>query len=123
MNDIYLQWHGDLAVDSTGDLALVDDVDRANQRICRRLLTNSGDYIWQPTYGGGLAQFVGSPARTAEIESVIRTQLSFEPTVATTPAPNIDTRIADSANGYVTATISYSVAPSGTTVQLNLNSG
>ena len=123
MNDIYLPWNGDLGVGSTGDLALVNDVDMSNQRICRRLLTNAGDYIWQPTYGGGLAQFVGGPAQAAAIESVIRTQLGFEPAVNATPAPEITSGIVDEANGYMIATITYSVLPSGASIKLNVNSG
>jgi phage baseplate assembly protein W len=76
MDDIFLTWAGDLSVGSTGDLALVAGSDMTNQRVCRRLLTNGGDYIWQLDYGGGLARFVGTPADPADIEAVIRTQLS-----------------------------------------------
>ncbi len=68
MIDIFLEWAGDLSVGSTGDLALASGPDTTNQRVYRRLLTNPGDYLWQLDYGGGLAQFVGTPVEPADIE-------------------------------------------------------
>jgi hypothetical protein len=123
MVDIFLSWGGDLGVGSTGDLALVSASDTTNQRVCRRLLTNAGDYLWQLNYGGGLPQFVGTPAQPADIESVVRTQLALETAVSASPAPQVSATLADPANGYVVANITYSDASSGSLVQLNVNSG
>jgi len=121
MNDILLEWGGDLAVGSAGDLALVTGTDMTNQRVCRRLLTNAGDYIWQREYGGGLGQFVGNPTKPADIEAVIRSQLRLESAVSATPSPQVNVRIADPANGVVIANITYVDAPTGTTSQLNIS--
>jgi len=123
MNDIFLEWGADLGVGSTGDLALVTGSDMTNQRVCRRLLTNAGDYLWQLDYGGGLAQFVGAPADPPDIESVVRTQLALEAAVSPSPAPQVNVTVVDAANGYVVANITYTDADSGSSVQLNVSSG
>ncbi len=107
MNDIFLEWGGDLNVSSSGDLALTTGSAMINQRVCRRLITNPGDYLWNLTYGGGLAKFVGSPANSASIEAAVMTQLALELAVPATPAPQVQTIIADAANGYIVSNISY----------------
>ena len=123
MNDIFLEWGADFSVGSTGDLALVTGSDMTNQRVCRRLLTNAGDYLWQLDYGGGLAQFVGAPANPSDIASVIGTQLALETAVSASPAPQVSVTVVDAANGYVVANIAYTDAASGSSVQLNVSSG
>jgi phage baseplate assembly protein W len=123
MIDIFLEWAGDLSVGSTGDLALASGPNTTNQRVYRRLLTNPGDYLWQLDYGGGLAQFVGTPAEPADIESVVRTQMALESAVASSPAPQVSASVADAANGYVVANISYSDVSSGSSVQLTVSAG
>jgi phage baseplate assembly protein W len=123
MYDIFHEWGSDLAVGSRGDLALSTGSDTVNQRVCRRLLTNAGDYIWNLDYGGGLAQFVGVPANPADIEAIVRTQLALETTVPTTPAPQITASIVDAARGYVVATITYADPSSMAPVQLNVSTG
>ena len=50
-------------------------------------MTNPGDYIWNPDYGAGLAQFVGRPVGMASVEAVIRTQMALEAAVAAIPEP------------------------------------
>jgi phage baseplate assembly protein W len=123
MYDIFHEWGSDLVVGSGGDLALSTGSDTVNQRICRRLLTNAGDYLWNLDYGGGLAQFVGTPANPADIEAIVRTQLALEAAVPATPAPQISVSVADAANGYVVATITYADAPFMVPVQLNVSAG
>jgi phage baseplate assembly protein W len=108
MNAIFHEWGADLAVDSRGDLALASGSDMISQRICRRLLTNPGDYLWNRDYGGGLAGFVGTPVKAADIEAVTRTQLLLEESVPTTPPPRISVSAGDAAGGNVTASITYS---------------
>jgi phage baseplate assembly protein W len=88
--DLSLLWGTDLEVGPTGDLALATATQAGQQRVLRRLLTNSGDYIWQPGYGAGLASFIGSPASEPQITAAIRGQIFLETTIATTPAPAID---------------------------------
>jgi hypothetical protein len=123
MHDLFHEWSSDLSVGSGGDLALSTGSDTVNQRVCRRLLTNAGDYLWNLDYGGGLAQFVGKPANTADIEAVVRTQLALETAVPATPPPQISASVVDAGNGYVVATITYSDPSSTAPVQLNVSTG
>jgi hypothetical protein len=120
MSDLFHHWGGDLTVDSTGGIAICNSVTMTTQRIYRRLLTNPGDYVWNLQYGGGLASFVGLPADSQSIESVVRTQLQLEPSVASIPAPQVTTQITDPANGYVVVDIGYMNEESASLSQLSL---
>jgi hypothetical protein len=123
MYDIFHEWGTDLLADSSGDLALSTGSDTASQRVFRRLLTNPGDYLWNLDYGGGLGQFVGSPANPADIQAIIRTQLALETAIPATPAPQITASVVDAANGYVAATIIYTDPSSAAPVRLNVSAG
>ena len=105
MIDIFLEWGGDIAAGAGGDVAVADGADMQRQRVCRRLLTNAGDYIRNLDYGGGLGQFVGRPASPPEIEAVVRSQLALEAAIPQSPAPEVSTTIGDMAAGAVTTTI------------------
>jgi hypothetical protein len=111
MADLALQFGGDLAVNAMGDLLFADGPALTQQRVLRRLLTNSGDYIWQLNYGAGLGLFVGQPGAPASIAGVTRSQLLQETGVAANPAPVINTVVAD--DGTVTLSISYADATNG----------
>ncbi len=117
MNDLFQQWGNDLAVDAHGDFALASGALRSQQRVLRRLLTNPGDYIWQPAYGAGLAQFVGQPANPLQIEAIIRTQLLNEPAVAQTPAPSVT--VSYDSLGTISVMLSYVDATNGETQLLS----
>jgi phage baseplate assembly protein W len=123
MYDIFHEWGNDLAVGSSGDLAVSTGSDTVSQRVLRRLLTNPGDYLWNLDYGGGLAQFVGTPANVADVEAVVRTQLALESAVPTTPEPQVSVRVIDAANGYVVANIIYADPSSMAPVQLTVSTG
>jgi hypothetical protein len=123
MYDLFLEWGADLAVGSGGDIALASGSNVLSQRVCRRLLTNPGDYLWNLDYGGGLARFIGQPARSTEIEAVITSQLLLETAIPTMPAPQVTTTVADVANGYVIANISYVDPTSQSAVTLNVSTG
>jgi phage baseplate assembly protein W len=103
-----LTWGSDLAVGPTGDLAMIDGPLSGRQRIIRRLLTNWGDYVWQPTYGAGLASFVGLPINPANVRAIIRSQIFKEQNVAVAPEPTV-TVSADTTGSFNTAyvTIEY----------------
>jgi hypothetical protein len=123
MRDLFHEWGSDLAVGSGGDLALASGSDVISQRLRRRLLTNPGDYLWNLDYGGGLAQFVGTPAISAEIEAVVRMQIGLETAIPATPAPQVNASVVDLANGYVVANITYSDASSGSPVRFSVVAG
>jgi hypothetical protein len=121
MPDLSHLYGNDLVVAAGGDLATVDTTILGQQRVLRRLLTNPGDYLWNASYGAGLAQFVGSPASSARIRSVIRSQIFQEAAVARTPEPVIDVQA--SPNGTVTALVSYADSTTGETQVLSFTVG
>lgn len=89
MPDLKLTWAGDLSISPTGDLAMIDDPVLGTERVLRRLMTNAGDYIWNPEYGAGLAQFIGLPVDEASLETTIRSQMRLEAAVSKTLEPII----------------------------------
>lgn len=95
MPDISHTWGGDLDVSPSGDLLAADGVERAKQRILRRLMTNLGDYIWQPDYGAGLPGAIGDTG-TDRIVAAIRSQLMAETVIAKSPLPVIAVQAIDS---------------------------
>ncbi len=124
MPDISHQWGADLLIGPTGDLATASGVELGQQRVLRRLLTNVNDYIWQLTYGAGLARFIGQPGSAVRIRALIRSQIFKETAVARTPEPIIDVRIAPgNAPGTVYVHIRYVDAPTGQTQALSFSLG
>lgn len=121
MPDISHQYGADLAASACGDLATADGTLLGQQRVLRRLLTNPGDYVWNLSYGAGLAQFVGQPASAARIASVIRSQIFQESVVARTPEPVIDVTVDPS--GAVIVVVRYVDATTGATQTLNFTVG
>jgi len=123
MYDVQLDWGRDLTVSSTGDLALVSGVTWTNQRVIRRLLTSAGDYIWNLSYGGSLALFVGSTATPAYTEGVIRSQIALESSVSSDPAATIAVQSGSQGNGMLIAQIGYTEATSDLPASLNIITG
>ena len=121
MPDLYHPYGGDLAVGPGGDLAAVSGTLLGQQRVLRRLLTNPGDYLWNPSYGAGLAQFVGQPADPARIRSVIRSQIFQESAVARQPEPTIGVQAAP--DGSVTVQVLYADSTTGQTQVLSFTVG
>ena len=121
MLDLFHEWGGDLAVSSTGDIALVAGSDVTRQRVYRRLLTNQGDYLWNLDYGGGLAGFVGVTTSPSAIKAVIRNQLEQEPTIALNPVPAVGVQMENTASGYVVADITYTDVSNGETTGFSLS--
>jgi phage baseplate assembly protein W len=111
MPDLSHQWGADIAVGATGDVALADGLVLGQQRVLRRLLTNPGDYLWQPDYGAGLGRFIGQPGNVLQISAVIRSQIFREDAVARSPEPEIDVRFDDAGTLYVQ--LRYADAESG----------
>lgn len=113
MPDLLHLWGCDLAWSPTGDLAIADVPALTQQRLLRRLLTISGEYIWSLDYGASLASFVGQPGAALAIRAAIRGQVAKEAAVAQTPAPVIDLLPDPAGNLYVH--IRYADALSGAT--------
>ncbi len=101
MLDLSHVWSGDLSADAGGDLATVAGPEAGQQRVLRRLLTNPGDYIWQPDYGAGLGSYVGAPVSPATIAATIRSQMYKEASVAHDPEPVIDVQAGPGGTVYV----------------------
>jgi phage baseplate assembly protein W len=111
MADAALLFGGDFAVSPSGDLAVAAGTALVRERLLRRLLTNPGDYIWDPTYGAGLGRFVGQPASAARIRAVVRSQVFREAAVARSPEPVI--AVAAGADGTTVVRIRYADAQTG----------
>jgi phage baseplate assembly protein W len=121
MPDLSHEFGADLEAGPTGDLAVAQGAAQGRQRVLRRLLTNPGDYIWQPEYGAGLGRFVGSPAAPERIRAVVRSQIFREPAVARSPEPVVEVQ-ADG-QGRVFVAIRYADADSGATQSLGFSVG
>lgn len=89
MADASLDWGGDLAASATGDILLATGGVGSDQRVIRRFLTNPGSYIWQPSYGAGLGQFIGDAQPALTIEAVLKKQVALEPSIAASPSPTV----------------------------------
>jgi phage baseplate assembly protein W len=122
LSDLYHYFGTDLAPSNSGDLLPVGDIIRGQQRVLRRLLTNPGDYIFQPNYGAGLPQWIGRTADLAAMRALIAAQLLLEPSVALQPAPVVAVRpIADQAGGGFAVGIAYTDAASSQPVTLSFD--
>ncbi len=92
ISDLNHLWGGDLGSSPSGDIALSSGTQRGQQRVLRRLLTNPGDYVFQPSYGAGLPQYVGQLLDVGTVVALIRSQILLEDSVAKTPPPQINVR-------------------------------
>lgn len=121
INDIYHYWGSDLSLGGGGDLLTTDGTIRGQQRVLRRLLTNPGDYVFQPDYGAGLPSFVGQPIDPGKVAGLIRAQILLEDSVAQDPAPQISVQSAPTDPSAIAVTIAYNDAASGKPVVLSFN--
>lgn len=120
MADLSLEWNGDFEVSATGGLVLADGDDLARQRIVRRLLTAVQGYIWHPEYGAGLPQRIGRTAKALMLQSIVRSQIHMEASVAPMPAPRVVvTDVPDGNPGLFVVAITYTEA--ATKVQKTLS--
>lgn len=118
LSDLDHFWGNDLTVGNTGDIALVSGSTRGQQRILRRLLTNPGDYIFHPEYGGGLPAYIGKPVDIPKITGVVRSQIALEAVVAKSPPAQITVQQSASDFTAFTVTIAYTDAFTQTPVVL-----
>jgi hypothetical protein len=115
MADIGHFFSGDLGLGATGGLQAADGALMSRQRILRRLLTNPGDYIWEPEYGAGLPRFIGQKLDLPAITALIRSQMYLESGVQQQPEPQIE--VTPILNGLFVRII-YVEAESGRTEML-----
>lgn len=107
MPDTDLSWGGDFIVSPSGDLSLVDGDVLTQQRIIRRLNTALRRYIYHLGYGAGLPQRIGRVARPATIQSIVRSQILLEASVASVPVPAITVASTPTLAGAYIITIVY----------------
>ena len=112
-------WFGqDLNVAASGDLLTVDGTLKGQQRVLRRLLTNPGDYIWEPTYGAGLASKIGQPFDAEACAALVKSQIFLEAAVSRIPAPTIT--VTQISNGLFVS-IAYTDSETGSPVALSFS--
>lgn len=105
MADLAHPFGADLAFGSGADLALSSGAALAQDRVLRRLLTNTGDYLWQPDYGASLGAFVGQPVSVPRLRGAVRAQIFREPAVARQPEPVV--AVSADGSGSAVLTIRY----------------
>lgn len=90
MSDVAHYFSSDLGLGATGGLQVAEGSLLSQQRILRRLLTNPGDYIWEPGYGAGLPRFIGQKLDLTALTALIRSQMYLEGSVQQQPEPQIE---------------------------------
>lgn len=125
LSDLNHVWSQDIITSPTGDLGVVNGATRSQQRVLRRLLTNPldangpPDYPLHPTYGAGLARYVGRNVDPAKMRTLIRGQMLLEDSVARNPQPQITVTTPDPTT--ISVYIRYTVAGSGAPATLSFN--
>lgn len=123
--DLNQLWSQDIVTSPTGDLGIATDATRSQQRVIRRLLTNPldangpPDYALHPTYGAGLARYVGRNIDLAKMRALIRGQMLLEDSVSKNPQPQITLTLPDPST--LSVYIRYTVAGSGSPATLSFN--
>lgn len=117
--DLY-HWYGsDLTTSNTGDIATVTGTTRGEQRVIRRVLTNPGDDIFDPTYGAGLQGAVGKPANIPKMQALCVAQMLLESVVAPSPTPTATITQSPSDFTSFQVQLTYTDQPTSQPVTLN----
>lgn len=117
--DINCSYGNDIVPSASGDLGTVTGAMRSQQRVLRRLLTAINGYIWHPSYGAGLPNFVGQALSSdlfTQIKSLIQSQIALESSVAQSPAPQI---FLQTIAGGIFCQINYYLNPTQQPIVLN----
>jgi hypothetical protein len=120
MADVALEWESDFLVNATGDLAMVDGDDEVRQRLERRLFTAVHGYVWHQAYGAGLPQKIGSTLSVSQINSIVKSQLALEASVAPSPPAQLTVSADPNQPSSVMIGIQYWDAVTGETVSFNI---
>lgn len=122
LSDLSHYFGSDVASSNVGGLQAIGGTVLGQQRVLRRLLTNPGDYIFHPTYGAGVQQWIGRAGGFAKLRAVIRGQMQMEGAVAPSPEPVVQvSAIAGSAGGGFAVMIAYNDAQTGRPATLSFN--
>lgn len=108
----------DLQASPTGDIARVNNSDRSEQRVLRRLMTNPGAYPSHPNYGAGLPQLIGEDLNISALQTPITGQMLLEPSVSKSPGP---TAVVTPIPNGASIAISYIALPDQQPVALSFN--
>lgn len=92
LEDVAHLWGQDIRLSPTGDLGRVNRHPKSQERVIRRLMTNPGEYVFHPNYGGGLPQMVGQNIDLSKIRARIEGQMMLETSVVRDPPPQVDVR-------------------------------
>jgi phage baseplate assembly protein W len=123
LSDLSHNFGGDLSISATGGLiVLASGTTLAQQRIIRRLLTNPGDYIWAPSYGAGLASFVGQPNAASRIRAVVLKNMKLEASVDQSKLIAVEV-VTDPIKGATVVTVVYTDKITSETSKLTLPLG
>lgn len=118
-NDLFQYYGQDLQISGTGSLLIANLATLSQQRVIRRLMTSTPNYIWHPTYGAGLSGVIGEPLTDdllTEIRSIITANLLLESTVSPNPQPQI---FLNTIQGGLYCQINYSLNPTLEPIVLN----
>lgn len=117
-SDLAHWWGGDLSLSPTGDILTVENLDKDNQRIVRRICTNGktsgallGEYVFHPEYGGSAPWYIGRAKDGLMLQGIIRSQMYEEASVSHNPEPQIGTQLFP--DGTFIATIQYADEQTG----------
>lgn len=138
MADLFHYWGEDLQPSASGDLLLVQALDpnnaatlsgndEATQRIYRRIMTDSedndksdsGEYIFEPNYGGGIPGKIGARINVPAWTGLFRAQMAQETAVSQSPQPQVT--MSTTGVGAVQAVIQYMNIGTGTSVSLTFD--
>jgi hypothetical protein len=119
MADLYHDFGSGLPLSSTGGLLTSDGSLLTKQKLVRRFMTNPGGDPYNPSYGAGARQMIGSPISADRIEAIFTEQMRDETAVDQTTAPSIAVTY-DPVGAVATVIIKYVDAntQSGVTITL-----
>jgi phage baseplate assembly protein W len=120
LSDISHWFGGDLQTTNSGDLLTVTGTVRGEQRVLRRLLTNPGDYVFEPDYGAGLPSYIGKTLDIGKLQALCLSQMLLEDAVAKNSAV---VKITQSSTDFtsIQVQINYNDQPSNKPVVLEFS--
>ncbi|OAG75981.1 tail protein [Acetobacter malorum] len=108
MNCLSHEWGGDLELSASGGLKIASGHEGIRQRLLRRLMTPLLGYLWQPDYGAGLPERVGSITTQEELYAIVRSQCALE--VGIDQTQPVTVTLNDNGNGGYSCLIAYTDA-------------